>query len=486
MSRSSLEPTAPRLESEVPRFDAEADVLVVGQGCAGACAAIEARSLDAQVLVLERAGGGGGTSANSGGLIYLGGGTPVQKACGFDDTPDAMYRFLAAASGPGFQADKLRYLCDESVAHFHWLVEQGVPFKESFCAEPGMEAPTDDCLVYSGGENCHPFSTLAHPAPRAHKPQTPGAAGAFLMQRLLAACQRSGASVETDVRALGLIEDTSGAVVGVVARRGGAERFYRARRGVILAGGGFVENKNLVAVHAPHIARCKVKNGLATDDGHVMRMGQAAGGNLVRMETGEVALPLTIPHRMGKGIFVNRYAQRFINEDTYFGHIGQACLQHQDGQVYLLLDDATYGLNILRTQPLHVAESIEELEAEAGFPAGSLVQTLRYYNQHASQGRDPLFHKKSEMLAPLDNPPYALLDGRPENCIYAGFTTGGLETDLGGEVKGVDGDPIPGLYAAGRSAALLSGSQYPASGISLADGTLFGRRAGASAATHRD
>ena len=247
-----------------------------------------------------------------------------------------------------------------------------------------------------------------------------------------------------------------------------------------------MQNDRLVALHAPHIARCKVKNGLATDDGHVMRMGQAAGGNLVRMETGEVALPVTIPHRMGKGIFVNRYAQRFINEDTYFGHIGQACLQHQDGQVFLLLDDATYGLNILQTQPSHVAGTIEELEAEAGFPTGSLVQTLAYYNRHAAQGSDPLFHKNPDMLVPLDTPPYALLDCRPENCIYAGFTTGGLETTLRGEVQGVDGEPIPGLFAAGRSAALLSGSQYPASGISLADGTLFGRRAGASAAAARD
>lgn len=476
------EPATPRLESEIRGWDVEVDVLVVGFGCAGACAAIEARGAGADVLLIESAGGGGGTSANSGGLIYLGGGTPVQRACGFDDSPDEMYRFLIAASGPGAQNEKIRRLCDESVAHFHWLVEQGVPFKPTFYPEPGMEAPTDDCLVFSGGENCHPFDEIAQPAARAHKPQVPGAGGAFLMQCLVAATERSGAHIEANTRALALVEDTSGRSIGLVARTAGDERTFRAKRGIVLAGGGFVLNPELVALHAPQIGRCKAKNGQAADDGHVMRMGQAAGGNLVRMETGEVALPVTIPHRMGRGIFINRTGQRFINEDTYFGHIGQASLQHQDGQVYFLLDDATFERNMIQMEPAFVAGTLDEIETEVGFPVGSLVQSVDFYNRHARVGRDPLFRKHSEMLVPLEHPPYAILDCRPEHCLYAGFTTGGLHTLTGGEILNVDGQPLPGLYAAGRTAALLSGSYYPASGISLADGTFFGRYAGRSAA----
>ncbi len=111
---------------------------------------------------------------------------------------------------------------------------------------------------------------------------------------------------------------------------------------------------------------------------------------------------------------------------------------------------------------------------------------MNFYNQHAREGNDPLFHKRSEALVPLEMPPYAILDCRPEHCLYAGFTTGGLQTTPGGEVLGVEGEPLPGLYAAGRTAALLSGSYYPASGISLADGTFFGRYAGRSAASNRD
>jgi succinate dehydrogenase/fumarate reductase flavoprotein subunit len=157
------------------------------------------------VLALERASAGGGTSANSGGLIYLGGGTPVQKAAGFDDSPEEMYRFLCAISQPGPNEERIRYFCEHSVEHFHWLEAQGLPFKRSFYPEPGLESRTDDCLVYSGGEDASPWKDLARPAPRGHKPQTQGKAGPFLMQRRLAALAAKPVQVETDVRAEKLV-----------------------------------------------------------------------------------------------------------------------------------------------------------------------------------------------------------------------------------------------------------------------------------------
>ncbi|HKA15238.1 MAG TPA: FAD-dependent oxidoreductase, partial [Myxococcota bacterium] len=74
--------------TDVAHWDDEVDVLVVGLGAAGAAAALESSAAGAQTLVLERASGGGGTSAMSGGVLYLGGGTALQKACGFEDSPD--------------------------------------------------------------------------------------------------------------------------------------------------------------------------------------------------------------------------------------------------------------------------------------------------------------------------------------------------------------------------------------------------------------
>ncbi|HME78067.1 MAG TPA: FAD-dependent oxidoreductase, partial [Mycobacterium sp.] len=91
----------PVLASTVSSWDDEADVVIAGYGIAGAAAAVEAARAGADVLVAERTGSWGGAAAMAGGFIYLGGGTPLQKACGFDDSVDNMAAFLNVAMGPG-------------------------------------------------------------------------------------------------------------------------------------------------------------------------------------------------------------------------------------------------------------------------------------------------------------------------------------------------------------------------------------------------
>jgi succinate dehydrogenase/fumarate reductase flavoprotein subunit len=254
---------------------------------------------------------------------------------------------------------------------------------------------------------------------------------------------------------------------------------------VILSTGGFILNDEMVRRYAPTLARCNTKNATVGDDGCGIRMGQAVGGRVVRMEMGEVALPTTIPNRLGRGIFVNRQGQRFINEDTYYGHIGIAALYHQDGCAWLLLDNEIFERNFVGMEPAFVEETIPDLEAAAGFPAGSLQCTVEVYNRHARRGDDPLFHKRPEMVRPLASPPFALLDSRVDSAIFATFTLGGLDTTPEGMVLDTQGAVLPGLYAAGRAAALFCGHGYPGSGISLADGTFFGRWAGRAAAAAR-
>ncbi|MGW6205031.1 FAD-dependent oxidoreductase [Streptomyces sp. NPDC055089] len=111
-------PVTPVSAGTVGHYDAETDVLVVGSGCAGAAAAYEAAAAGADVLVPERAGGPGGSSALSGGELYVGGGTPVQRACGFEDGADDMFAHLDAALGPHADQEKLRLYCEGSAAHF--------------------------------------------------------------------------------------------------------------------------------------------------------------------------------------------------------------------------------------------------------------------------------------------------------------------------------------------------------------------------------
>jgi len=470
-------PSRVRRACEVSSWDDAADVVVVGFGAAGACAAIEAAEAGADVLVLERAGGGGGTSAMSGGLLYMGGGTPVQQACGYEDSPEEMFRFLMAALGPEPDEAKIRLFCDESVSHFHWLEAHGVPFKRSFYPEPGLEAPTDDCLVFSGGEDGHPFDRIAKPAPRAHKPRHPAAAGGFLMQKLVAATGQSGARAVCDARTETLVVADDGRVVGIVVRHQGRERSVHARRGVVLTAGGFVNNEEMVARHQPRIAACSFKLGVDGDDGRAIRMAMAAGADAIRMDAAEVALPLTPPRRLVRGIVVNRHGQRFINEDTYYGRVGQEALFRHDGHVFLVVDNAIYERNALGFEATFVEDTIEELERSAGFPEGSLQATLELYNRFAARGEDPVFHKVPALLQPLVSPPFAAIDCRPDKVLWATFTLGGLHTRPTGEVLDPDGNEIAGLYAAGRTTSGIAAYGY-CSGISLGDATFFGREAG--------
>src|SRR5438270_11824789 len=237
----SIAPIAPRPLAEVTSWDGEADVVVVGYGCAGASAAIGALEAGASVTVLERAGAGGGASAMAGGEIYLGGGTPIQKACGFDDTPQAMYDYLMAATGPAANEEKVSIYSDRSVEHFHWLVECGVVFKPSFYGTPCWEPPTDDGLVFTGGENAWPFNEIAAPAPRGHVPQIQNkrlmekSGGWMLMHHLTAASISAGADLMPDTKISHLVVEADGRVSGVIARRFGSEVAIKARRGVVLA-----------------------------------------------------------------------------------------------------------------------------------------------------------------------------------------------------------------------------------------------------------
>src|ERR1700730_5735484 len=105
--------------SHVPRFDMEADVIVVGFGAAGACATIEAARTGARVLLFEVAAGAGGTSALSGGEIYLGGGggTSIQRAAGFTDSTEDLYQYLLMSGGPNVDEAKVRRYANQSLAH---------------------------------------------------------------------------------------------------------------------------------------------------------------------------------------------------------------------------------------------------------------------------------------------------------------------------------------------------------------------------------
>ncbi|MET9492226.1 FAD-dependent oxidoreductase [Nocardia sp. NPDC006630] len=479
----------PLRSSEVDSWDFEADVVVVGYGIAGVCAAIEAAGAGADVLVLERTGGWGGAAALSGGFIYLGGGTALQRALGFEDTAENMEKFLTAALGPGVDKNKIHDYCQGSVEHFDWLVSQGVPFKEEFWGEPGYEPPADQGLMFSGGENAAPFNTIADPAPRGHLAWTKDkklgekGGGYMLMEPLAHTAEKLGVRREFDVRLQRLVVDDAGRVVGVAAKRYGKELFVRAERGVVLATGSFAYQHEMVERFAPKIAGRPAAT-VEEHDGIGIRVAQALGADLAHMDATEVAL-VADPQVVVRGILVNGRGQRFVTEDTYPGRLGQAVLQDQDNQAYLIIDETALeeafetksSMSFLRIAPTWVAETVAELESEMGLPADTLKSTIDLYNKHAENGEDPFLHKKPEWVKPIGTP----LGAYDLRGYTGGFTLGGLRTDLDSRVLHVSGEPIPGLFAAGRVTSGICAGGY-ASGCSLGDGSFYGRRAGIAAA----
>ena len=473
-----------RAAQEISEWAETVDVIIVGAGSAGACAALEAHRAGADVLLLEKQDEPGGTSARAAGQLYLGGGTALQRACGFEDSREAMAAYMKLACGPGAPEDKIDYFVEHATEHYDWLVAQGVPFRPTFV--PTTEAtnpPGPDGLTYTGSEPAHPYCLHARPAPRGHNVENEGDSGVVLMQTLIGVCRREGIDLRTNVETTRLVIDEYGRVVGVGVREAGTaspeEKWLGARSGVILCTGGFGFNRDMLARHAPTLLDCNPV-GTQAEDGLGIRLGMAAGGEAMRMDAASVMIPFSKPRSLVRGIMVNARGERFINEDVYQAVHGDVALHRQEGVSYLIHDADSYSEPLLPFPLAAEADSPEALETLLGMPRGALVATLARWNEGAARGEDPLFHKGAEWITTLTRPPFRAIDLRRESFPYPFFTLGGLRTDLEGRVRTPEGEVIEGLFAAGRTTSGMPAQGYN-SGMSLSDCTFFGRQAGRAA-----
>ncbi|HKY89830.1 MAG TPA: FAD-dependent oxidoreductase [Nevskiaceae bacterium] len=473
---------APR--KDVRRWDRQADVVIVGTGAAGISAAIEVRRAGGHVEVLESVHVPGGSSSISGGVCYLGGGTPLQKALGFDDTTDAMIGYMLAASGPSAPVEKIRLYCEGSLEHFDWLVANGVVYAQKFSPEKEITIP-DGSLYYCGSEKTWPYRDQFRPAPRGHVPPSQHLTGGrVLMAALLASAAKLGVEPRLEHRARRLVVESDGRVSGVLVEAGGRTIAIGAKRGVLLSAGGFIHNAAMVKRYAPELAACTTPWGRAGDLGDGILMGMAAGGAINRMHEGFIITPMYPPESILKGIAVNRAGLRFHPEDSYYGMIGHAIAFRQEGVAFMITDaDSAYAWKDERLPIAAKADTIAALEKALQMPEGALVGSVDYYNTHARKGEDPLFHKAREFVAPLAKAPFTAYDLSVGKAFTPAHTFGGLQTSIDAQVLNAWGDPIPGLYAAGRTSAGLPVAPYIGSGVSIGDGTFFGRRAGRHAMT---
>lgn len=465
-------------ESAVSGWSASADVIVLGFGVAGACSALAAREQSASVLVLERGSGVSGTSTQAAGHFYLGGGTRTQLANSIEDTADDMYNYLHALT-PEPEEDKIRLYCDDSVKHYNWLVQQGIPFNDGFYKDKHVEQPTDECLIWSGNEKVWPYSEQARPAPRGHKVSVEGSGGSLMMDVLTERAKTQNVAFEFDAAANALVK-SGDRICGVRYKRFGEEYFVKANTAVVIAAGGYVMNSEMLAHYTPDAVFEKFwPQGNPNDDGSGITLGKAAGGCAIRMNQFFATSPIYPPPSMLNGIAVNKYGKRFINEDSYHARFAKACLEQEEGVVYLIADEKTFGRPEFGMQELLDAwDSIEEMENDLQLPIGSLQKTLAQYNADAAQGIDSEQHKHSDWLKPLTDLPYGVLQCSKGQATYTGFTLGGLKVSKDAEVLTQDGAAVPGLYAAGACASnIAQDSNGYSSGTCIGEASYFARRA---------
>ena len=384
---STVTPIGPALEvesAEALDWSDSADVLVVGWGAAGACAAIEARAVGASVRVIDRFEGGG-ASALSGGVVYAGGGTPYQKQAGFDDTPAAMAEYLRHEVNGVVSDATLQKFCDDSASNLAWLEAQGARFAATMPDHKTSYPPEGKFLYYSGNEvvpACR--GTQGAPAPRGHRAVARGQSGKSLYAALQAATLRAGAVPVTQATVRRLVRlrgagGQPGAVLGVevwqlppgsqaaarhaalhrqvarwrtfrpgkaaacrreaalIEQQAARPRFIRAVRGVVLSTGGFIYNPELMAAHAPHARRGWPVGG-AGCDGSGLRLGQSVGAQAQALGNISAWRFITPPSVWPKGIVVNTEGERFCNEQVYGAKLGHELVDHQGGRGWLVID----------------------------------------------------------------------------------------------------------------------------------------------------
>ncbi|MBB5916548.1 3-oxo-5alpha-steroid 4-dehydrogenase [Nocardia transvalensis] len=520
-------------------WDATTDVLVVGFGAAGACAGLEARAAGAEVLAVDRFNGGGATEL-SGGIVYAGGGTAVQREAGIGDTADAMFAYLAREVGDAVRPETLRRFVDSSPEMIDWLMGHGVPFEASVCTYKTSYPDNRYYLYYSGSECSGEFRAVTPPVQRGHRAKGRGASGKMIYQPLARAAFAAGVRFRPHTRVVALESDDSGRVIGVRARTmadapasvrrsfaamaavaakpgiyypplrrvlegrlEALERRYareiriRARGGVILCAGGYIANREMLARYAPGYTG-GLALGTTGDDGSGIELGLAAGGTAERMDNVSAWRFIAPPSAFYSGLLVNEEGRRFIDETRYGAAVGNALVREQGGKGWLLVDAALMGEarkqlaseaiwfqrlqaeSMLRTSAVR-ADTVEEVARRAGISPEGLAATIRAHNEAIAGDRPDPQGKPREFTHPIEKGPFTLLDVsvRPKltnPCPM--FSLGGLVVDENtGAAHSSTGDPIPGLYVAGRSAIGICSESY-VSGLSIADCVFSGRRAG--------
>lgn len=547
-------------------WDKEVDVLVVGSGAGGLFSALVAAHGGAEVLIVEKDKLWGGTSATSGGGIWIPG-SDQAKAAGFEDNIEDAFKYVRGLSAANVPDDNIRAYVENAAPMLRWLtantpvVYTAQPYPDYHAEDPGgsptgyrthlpelldgkplgkdlkaqrMPSPaaslfgylnwtfaeTYELLYRSKGWFSHLCINMTKywldwPFRFASRKDRRLTLGNALTGGIRMALNDHGVPLWLESPLGELVREDS-RIVGAVVSRGGKPVRIRARKGVILAAGGFDRNQDMRDANSPLYPDSRVSGGVTSNTGDAIRVGEGAGAGTMNLQSAWAApvfyVPgedrgrlCTIERALPGCIMVNQSGRRYLNEAASYHVTGQAMArrhaEHGDASPSWMVFDYRYrhlfpmgplmplipdwAQNGMVKTILKKGRTIEELAAQMGVDPLALSATVSRFNEHAAKGEDPDFHRgdaaydrmygdyrhgPNPCLRPLTDAPFYAMP------IYPGDIgmNGGLTTNAKAQVIDAKGKVIPGLYAIGNTAASAMGESYPGAGVTIGPALTFG------------
>jgi 3-oxosteroid 1-dehydrogenase len=547
-------------------WDKEVDTLVIGSGAGGLLSALVAASHHAEVLVVEKEKLWGGTSATSGAGIWIPA-SDQARAAGFEDKTSDAFKYVRKLSAKNVPDANIRAFVDNAAHMLRWVTAntdisyQAFPYPDYHAENPGGSPTgyrTHMPLPIDGKRLGKDVETLRYASPAAslfgflnwHFDETyiilfraPGwqwhlakslaryffdwpfrfksgkdrrlTLGNALLGGLRLALKEKNVPVWLETPMVDLVSE-NGTITGATVSQRGKIMRIRARKGVVLAAGGFDKNAEMRVQYAPNYQSALYSGGTGGNTGDSIRAGMAAGAEVLNMQSAWAApvfyVPgedrgrlCTIERALPGCIMVNQAGKRYLNEAASYHIVGQqmAAAQIAHGNTdpsWMIFDHHfrhTYPMGpLLPLVPdwlqtgavktiLKRGDTIEELATEMGVDSATLSTTVARFNEHAVKGEDPDFQRgeaaydkmygdprigPNPCLAPITKGPFYAFPIHPGDI----GTNGGLLTNDKAQVINAKGKPIAGLYAVGNNAASSMGESYPGAGVTIGPAMTFG------------
>ena len=441
------------------------DIVIVGAGGAGLAAAVSAGESGAELVVLEKTPFIGGAAALSSGGFNVAE-SRIQKEQGIPDTVETFIQDVYVRGGKQGDRELISIMCTEAVSVFDWLESYGLEFSEKL----------------SDGHGDHSYYRSHMPVVPANYPYKLGKMYTDLLAKI--AVDDFGAQIMRSTKGTDLIVE-DGKVVGINAENTINGQKYEIRaNSVILATGGFAGNPDMARSYDKTIPDKADYYAPSASSGDGIIMAQKLGADVADMDQIKSILSRQgVTRDVTNAIFVNESGKRFHDETDSGQNIIAPFDAQENGHAYMIYDSLTVGEQtpkvegMLKSRTLFAADTLEELAEKIGVDADGLVQSVAEFNKIVNgESQDP--YGRTKFSKTIATPPFYAA----ERHVQVHYTMGGIRINKDVQVLDTDGNPVPGLYAAGETTGGVHGG-YRLGMNALTDCLVFGRKAGMNAAS---